>query len=67
MTAAKKGNWAKEKIREKLKEAHEQENGFNKEMSKIDKQIGQLQIRKRKLARLISKNMIYRKKLIDIL
>lgn len=48
----------------RLKEAHSLEDEYNKEMSKIDKQIKDLLSRKRILAKLISKNMKYRNSLI---
>jgi len=51
-------------LNERLKSAHELENGYNKELSDIDKQIRHLERRKTKLAKLISKNMKYRNSLI---
>lgn len=48
----------------RLKEAHDLEDTYNKEMSKIDKQVRHLMRRKQKLAKLISKNMKYRNSLI---
>lgn len=60
-------NWTKEQTMAKLKRAHEQENEFNKEIGKIDKQIRVLIVKKDKLRRLISKNMKYCNKLVNML
>lgn len=57
----------RERIKEKLIMLHEQENGFNGEMGKIDKQIQLLAKRKEKLARMVSKNMKHRNQLIEML
>lgn len=59
--------WSIEKIRTKLEQAHEQENEFNKEMNAVSFQIKQLEIKKAKLARRISKNVKYRNLLISYL
>jgi|HubBroStandDraft_2_1064218.scaffolds.fasta_scaffold00002_22 hypothetical protein len=58
---------SKEKVRLQLIRAHEQENTLNKEMGKIDKQLRVLQLRKDKLARLVSKNVRYRNRMIKML
>jgi hypothetical protein len=52
------------KIREKLLQAHRQENSMNIEIGKIDKEIKELQKRKKKLAGMVSSNMKYRNGLI---
>lgn len=49
----------------KLKQLHEHENEFNKEIGKIDKKIFALIKRKRKLQKQVSRNMIYRNQLIN--
>lgn len=54
----------KKNIQELLNLAHEQENTFNKEMSKIDNQVKLLLIRKERLKKKISGNMKYRNWLI---
>lgn len=46
-------------------EAHQQEDEMNREMTKIDKQIYELQKRKNKLAKRISGNMKFRNTLIN--
>jgi len=51
-------------LAERIELSHEQEKGYNKEMSSIDNQIKQLRIRKTKLARLVSKTMLHRNRLI---
>lgn len=51
-------------IREKLLQAHRQENEMNKEMANINKQISVLQRKKTKLAKMVSSNMKYRNQLI---
>lgn len=63
----KQGNWSIEKVYQKLKENHEQENTYNKENSDIDKKIKSLLIRKSKVNKMVSKNMKYRIILINIL
>ncbi len=60
-------NWTKQQTLEKLRRAHEQENEFNKEMSDIDKFVGEKLRRKEKLKKLVSKNMLYRNTLIKML
>lgn len=52
-------------IRYHLLRAHRQENAINTEMTKIDKQILQLQKRKNKLAKMVSSNMKWRNRLIN--
>jgi hypothetical protein len=63
----KNGNWSTEKVREKLKQAHEQENEINKQISTIDNQIKFLSNKKTALAKRVSKNMQYRNNLIKLL
>jgi polyribonucleotide nucleotidyltransferase len=60
-------NWTKEQTLERLQRAHEQENELNKEIAQIDKLIKTKNIRKEKLRKLISQNMKYRNKLIELL
>jgi hypothetical protein len=62
----KVGNWSIEKVEQKLADNHLQENQYNKELASIDKTFKALLIRKKKLAKLISKNMKYRNLLIKI-
>jgi len=45
---------------------HEIEDEYNKELIRIDKQMGSLAIRKKVLARLISKNMKHRNRIINL-
>lgn len=52
-------------IRNRLKTLHDQENDLNKEMGKIDHQIKLLKKKKAKVARRVSKNMLYRNRLIN--
>jgi hypothetical protein len=54
----------KEKILQRLKKAHEQENAYNKEISTCNYQIKQATARKKKLAKFVSANMKYRNSLI---
>ena len=54
-----------EAIRKKLKESHDIEDLYNKEMGKIDKEILKLRKRKVKLSKLVSKNMRHRNYLIN--
>lgn len=54
-----------EKIRSKLKVLHDQENGLNKEMGKVNFQIKQLKKQKDKIAKRVSNNMRYRNRLIN--
>lgn len=54
-----------QQIREKLSSCHKTENGYNKEMAKLDLQIKGIIKRKISLARKISKNMRYRNSLIE--
>lgn len=48
----------------KIKELHEHENEFNREMGIIDKEISRLQKRKAKLKKQISNNMRYVNKVL---
>lgn len=52
-------------IKSKLDLLHRNEEEHNREIADIDKQIGILMIRKKKLSRFVSKNMKYRNLLID--
>jgi len=52
-------------LRERLANAHKLEREYNIEIGKVDIQIKLLKLRKKKLARMISKNMKYRNKLIN--
>lgn len=54
-----------EQIREKLSSCHKTENGYNREMAKLDLQVKAIEKRKIVLARKISKNMRYRNRLIE--
>lgn len=54
-----------EEKKQRLTKLHEQEDGYNKEVARINNQIKQLEIRKKKLARMISHNMKYRNKIIN--
>jgi hypothetical protein len=54
-----------EQIREKLLKLHNAENGMNKEMSKIDWEVKELQKRKIKITKMVSSNMKYRNQLIN--
>lgn len=54
-----------EQIREKLLQAHRQEDTMNKEMSNIDKQVNLLHKKKAKLSKMVSSNMKYRNQLIN--
>lgn len=56
-----------EQLRNKIQQLHEHENDFNREISEIDKRMRQLIIRKNKLAKNISRNVIYRNNLINCL
>lgn len=55
----------KEQIRQKLNKLHEEENAYNKEMTRLFNQCKWNQKRMSKLATLVSKNMLYRNKLIN--
>ena len=54
----------KEKIRERLKICHEQEDELNKQMGKLNATICTCRRKIKKLAKNVSKNMLYRNKLI---
>lgn len=54
-----------DKIKDKLKKLHAEEDVFNFSMSGIDKKIRDLKREKAKLQRRVSANMKYRNKLIN--
>lgn len=54
-----------EQIREKLKILHKHENEFNRKIAKADQTIKGCQKEIKKLAKQVSKNMLYRNKLIN--
>lgn len=54
-----------EQLKEKLLQLHRQENVMNKEMSKIDRQIFDLEKKKTKISKMVSSNMKYRNTLIN--
>ncbi len=54
-------------IREKLLQLHEQEDAMNKLISGYDKQIRDAEIKKKKVAKMVSSNMRYRNRLIKLL
>lgn len=56
---------SEERLRKKLKKTHQLEDGYNIEIGQIDKQIKLLITRKKKLSRMISKNVKYRNLLIN--
>lgn len=60
-------NWSNEKLRAKLAELHQQESELSYAMSGIDKQVRDLKIKKRKLGKRMSANVLYRNKLIAFL
>lgn len=63
----KKGDWDEAKIKRKIKENHEQEDSYNREIGNIDKQIKKLKTRKQALVKMVSKNMKYRNLIISFL
>ena len=50
----------------KIKELHQHEDGFNREMVNIDKQVARLLKRKEKLKKQISNNMKYVNKILGM-
>lgn len=55
----------KEKIRERLKVCHENENELNRKISTLDITIRNCEKQKLKIAKQVSNNMLYRNKLIN--
>lgn len=55
----------KDQVKTKLKKLHEDEDKLNKQMGKNNKQIAHLQKQNVKLAKSVSKNMLYRNSLIS--
>lgn len=55
----------KEQIRERLILCHQSEDAINKQIGHLDKTIKDAEKKKVKLAKQVSKNMLYRNKLIN--